>query len=109
MTSPHESSKFNAKDFLWLLAPLVPVAMLMTWPVWVLLGIGWAIVHHYSKPHSQKMAERDQARAKHKAILHRIDTAVQMQLTAHGLPNTAENRALILTALSQDRSSGIGR
>ncbi len=109
MTSPHQPSQANAKDFLWLLAPLVPVAMLMTWPVWVLLGIGWAIVHHYRKPASQREAERDQARAKHKARLHRIDTVIEIQLAAHGLPNTPKNRALIATAISQDRSSGIGR
>ena len=110
MTSPHESSKFNAKDFLWLLAPLAAIAMVFIWYVWLPpLLLVW-LVRHLRRPECQKVAERNRAKAKHAETLRRVDTVIQMQMAAHGLPDTAKNRALIATAISsQDRSSGIGR
>lgn len=104
------SAKATARDFLWLLAPLVPLALLLVWYVWLPPLLLVLLVRHLRKPKSQKVAERALARAKHAQTLRRIETVIQMQLAARGLPNTPRNRALIGTAISsQDRSSGIGR
>ena len=83
--------------------------MLLTWYVWVPPLLLVLLVRHLRKPRSQKVAERERAKEKHAKTLRRVDTVIQMQLAAHGLPNTPRNRALVATAISQDRSSGIGR
>ncbi|MCP9891940.1 hypothetical protein KBY57_12885 [Cyanobium sp. Aljojuca 7D2] len=103
------STKATAKDFLWPLALLVPVVLLIIWYVWLPPLLLVLLVRHLRKPRSQKVAERERAKAKHAETLRRVDTVIQMQLAAHGLPNTPRNRALVATAISQDRSSGIGR
>lgn len=93
----------------WLGCMAGAVAALALWYVWLpplLLGL---LVRHLRKPQSQKVAERERAKAKHAETLRRVDTVIQMQLAAHGLPNTPRSRALVATAISQDRSSGIGR
>ena len=74
------------------------------WPLLMVL-----LVRHLLKPKGQKVAERAQAKAKHAETLRRVETVIQMQLTAHGLPDTKRNRALVATAISQERSSGMGR
>jgi hypothetical protein len=103
------STKATAKDFLWPLALLVPVVLLIIWYVWLPPLLLVLLVRHLRKPQSQKVAERERAKAKHAETLRRVDTVIQMQLAAHGLPNTPRNRALVATAISQDRGSGIGR
>ena len=103
------STKATAKDFLWPLALLVPVVLLIIWYVWLPPLLLVLLVRHLRKPQSQKVAKRAQARAKHAETLRRVETVIQMQLAAHGLPNTPRNRALVATAISQDRGSGIGR
>ena len=108
MTSPHESSKFNAKDFLWLLAPLAAIAMVFIWYVWLPpLLLVW-LVRHLRKPEGQRVTERNRAKAQHNERQHRINTAVQMHLAANGLPNTPENRAWAIGSLSRSSSRGRG-
>ena len=108
MTSPHESSKFNAKDFLWLLAPLAAIAMVFIWYVWLPpLLLVW-LVRHLRKPEGQRVTEWNRAKAQHNERQHRINTAVQMHLAANGLPNTPENRAWAIGSLSRSSSRGRG-
>ena len=97
------------KHFLWLVWPLTAIAMLLTWYVWAPPLLLVLLVRHLRKPQSQKVAERAQAKAKHAETHRRIETVIQMQLTAHDLPDTKRNRALVATAISQERSSGMGR
>jgi hypothetical protein len=108
MTSPHESSKFNAKDFLVLLAPLAAIAMVFIWYVWLPPLLLALLVRHLRKPEGQKVTERNRAKAKHNERQHRIKTAIQMHLVANGLPNTPENRAWAITSLSRSSSRGRG-
>ena len=108
MTSPHESSKFNAKDFLWPLALMVPVLLVFTWYIWAsLLLLVW-LVRHLRKPEGQRVTERNRAKAQHNERQHRINTASQLHLAANGLPNTPENRAWAIGSLSRSRSRGRG-
>ena len=108
MTSPHESSKFNAKDFLWLLAPLAAIAMVFTLYLWLPPLLLVLLVRHLRKPEGQKVTERNRAKAQHNERQHRINTAIQMHLAANGLPNTPENRAWAIGSLSRSRSRGRG-
>ena len=108
MTSPHESSKFNAKDFLWLLAPLAAIAMVFIWYVWLPPLLLVLLVRHLLKPKGQKVTDRNWATVRHNERQHRITTAIQMHLAANGLPNTPENRAWAITSLSRSSSRGRG-
>jgi hypothetical protein len=108
MTSPHESSQVNAKDFLWLLVPPLMVLLVLTWYLWLPpLLLVW-LVRHLRKPEGQKVTERNRAKAVHNERQHRINTAIQMHLAANGLPNTPENRAWAIGSLSRSRSRGRG-
>ena len=97
------------KDFLTLVWPLAGIAMLLTWYVWVPPLLLALLVRHLRKPEGQKVTERNRAKAKHNERQHRIKTAIQMHLAANGLPDTPENRAWAITALSRSRSSGRSR
>jgi uncharacterized protein YlaN (UPF0358 family) len=48
-----------------------------------------------------KVTERNRAKAAANQRAHRIQTAIQMQLAAQGLPNTPANRALVAVALNR--------
>ena len=108
MTSPHESSQVNAKDFLVLLAPLAAIAMVFIWYVWLPPLLLVLRVCHLRKPVGQKVTERNRAKAQRNERQHRINTAIQMHLAANGLPNTPENRAWAIGSLSRSRSRGRG-
>ena len=92
----------TTKTLLWFCFPLAMAAAATLWPLWLLLGIGWAIVQHCRKPESQKVTERNRAKAKHNERQQRIRTALQMQLAAHGLTDTPFNRAQMLQALARE-------
>ena len=108
MTSPHESSKFNAKDFLWLLTPLAAIAMVFTLYLWLPPLAVLLLVRHLRKPEGQKVTDRNWATVRHNERKHRIKTAIQMHLAANGLPNTPENRAWAIGSLSRSSSRGRG-
>jgi hypothetical protein len=103
------SSTTSARTYLWLFAPLVPLLLLITWYLWAPPLLLVLLVRHLLKPKGQKVTERNRAKAQHNERQHRINTAIQMHLAANGLPNTPENRAWAITALSRSRSSGRGR
>ena len=81
----------------------VPFAMLaatMTWPVWLLLAIGWGIARCF-RPEGVKVTERNRAKAAANLRAQRIDTAIQMELTAHRLLDTPENRARVGSTINR--------
>lgn len=109
------SRKLAAKDVLWLLAPLVPLLLLMvplllliTMYLWLPPLVVLLLVRHLRKPEGQRVTERNRAKAQHNERQHRITTAIQMHLAANGLPNTPENRAWAIGSLSRSRSRGRG-
>jgi hypothetical protein len=105
------TTKTSARTYLWLLAPLVPLALLLAWYVWLPPLLLVLLVRHLRKPEGQKVTERNWAKARHDEHQHRVKTLIQMHLAANGLPNTPENRAWAITALNRGRSrrSGMGR
>jgi len=102
------SSTTSARTYLWLLAPLVPLLLLITWYLWAPPLLLVLLVRHLLKPKGQKVTERNRAKAQHNERQHRINTAIQMHLAANGLPNTPENRAWAIGSLSRSRSRGRG-
>lgn len=92
----------RAQTIAWFCYPLALIPAVLVWPLWLLAAIGWAIARHF-RPKGVKVTERNQAKATADLRRHRIDTAVQMQLAAQGLPNTPENRALVTMILLRDR------
>jgi len=88
------------KTVLWLCSPLALIPIVMAWPLWLLLGIGWGIARCF-RPEGVKVTERNRAKAAANATRHRIRTVVAMKLAAEGLPNTPGNRAWAITTLSK--------
>jgi hypothetical protein len=99
------TTKTTARTYLWLLAPLVPLALLLVWYVWLPPLLLVLLVRHLRKPESQKVTERNLAKARRNEHQHRVNTFIQMHLAANGLPNTPENRAWAITAISRGRTS----
>ena len=96
------------KHFLWLVWPLTAIAMLLTWYIWTPPLLLVLLVRHLLKPKGQKVTDRNWATVRHNERKHRIKTAIQMHLTANGLPDTSENRAWAIGSLSRSRSRGRG-
>lgn len=88
------------KTFLWLCSPLALIPAVMLWPLWLLLAIGWGIARCF-RPEGVKVTERNRAKAAANARTLRIQTVVQMQLAARGLPNTPENRARVSSSINR--------
>ena len=80
--------------------PFGMAAAVLAWPLWVVAGIGWAIARCF-RPEGVKVTERNRAKVAANQRAHRIQTAIQMQLAAQGLPNTPANRALVAVALNR--------
>ena len=92
----------NLQALRWFLFPLALVALGLLWPLWLLLGAGWAIVRWF-RPAGVKATERNRAKALANLRRQRIQTAIQMQLAAQKLPDTARNRALVAMHLGGQR------
>jgi hypothetical protein len=88
--------------FLWLLWLACLIPALLVWPLWLAVAGVWLIARQF-RPEGVKVTERNAARVRTSQRQHRIRTAVQMQLAAHGLPDTPENRAQVLQALAVER------
>jgi hypothetical protein len=88
------------KTFLWFCSPLALIPVVLAWPLWLLLAIGWGIARCF-RPEGVKVTERNRAKAEANARAHRIRTVVAMKLAAEGLPNTPANRAWAITTLGQ--------
>jgi hypothetical protein len=88
------------KTFLWFCSPLALIPILLAWPLWLLLAIGWAIARCF-RPEGVKATERNRAKAAANARAHRVQTAIQMQLAARRLPNTPENRARVSSSINR--------
>ena len=103
------STMSTTKTFLWFFSPLVPLLLLISWYLWLPPLLLVLLVRHLLKPQGQKVTDRNWVQAKRNERQHRINTAIQMQLVANGLPNTPENRAWAISSLSRSRASGRGR
>lgn len=88
------------KTLLWFCSPLALIPALLAWPLWLLAGIGWAIARCF-RPAGVKVTERNRAKAAADARAHRINTVIQMQLAAQGLPDTPGNRARVATIINR--------
>jgi hypothetical protein len=86
----------------WFCLPLALILLALLWPLWLLLGIGWGIARCF-RPAGVKAAERNRAKAAAELRRRRIETVIQMQLAAQGLPDTAQNRALVAMHLGNQR------
>jgi hypothetical protein len=93
MTGPHKPSQANAKDFLWLLAPLVPVALLFTWYIWLPPLLVVLLVRHLRKPKPKRVEERlaDKELSRRKFE----DRYLLPLLQRYKLPDSAATRALL--------------
>ena len=86
----------------WFCVPLAFILGAALWPLWVLAGIGWAVAR-CTRPEGEKVTERNRAQALADRRRHRIETVVQTQLAAQGLPDTPGNRALVVMSLRRGR------
>lgn len=86
----------------WFCLPLAFIVGGMLWPLWVLIGIGWAVARCF-RPEGEKVTDRNRAKAMADQRRHRIETVIQMQLAAQGLPDTPRNRALVVMSLRRTR------
>jgi hypothetical protein len=90
------------KALCWVCLPLALIPVAFLWPLGLVLGLGWAIARRF-RPAEVKAAERSKARAVAELQRRRVETAIQMQLAAHGLPDTARYRALVALKLGTQR------
>lgn len=88
------------KTLLWFCSPLILIPIVLAWPLWMLLAIGWGIARCF-RPEGVKVTERNRAKAAANLRRHRIRTVVQMQLAAQGLPDTPANRARVVMSLGR--------
>lgn len=90
----------NRRALLWFFFPFASIPLLMLWPLWLLVAIGWLIARCF-RPEGVQVTERNCAIAKANASGQRIYTAIQMQLAAHGLPDTPRNRSMVAMAINR--------
>jgi hypothetical protein len=72
----------TARTYLWLLAPLVPLALLLVWYVWLPPLLLVLLVRDLRKPEGQKVTERNWAKARLDVHQHHVKTLIQMHLAA---------------------------
>lgn len=92
----------NLQALAWFCFPLALIPLGLLWPLWLLLGLGWAIARRF-RPAGVKATERNRAKAAASLRRQRISTVIQIQLAAQGLPDTARNRALVAMSLGGQR------